>query len=245
MTSATADIEFFFDPVCPFAWVTSRWVEKVVAQSDYSVEWRFISLRILNKAKDYDTEFPAGYEHGHTAGLRMLRVAAAVRDELGSEPLGPLYTAFGDSYFSVDQADGEAARAALGSIDAVTACLTTAGLDPKFAAAADDTSWDKLLDDETELALSRTGRDVGTPIITFQPPDGLSFFGPVISRVPADEDALPLWEAVTTLAAYPGFAEMKRSMRESPQLNVLGGVTESPRMEDWKGGHRAGHLPNE
>lgn len=244
-SSSTADIEFFFDPICPFAWVTSRWVEKVVAQSDYTVEWCFISLRILNKAKDYETEFPAGYEHGHTAGLRMLRVAAAVRDELGSEPLGALYTAFGDSYFSVDQADGEAARAALGTIDAVTACLTTAGLDTKFAAAADDTSWDQLLDDETELALSRTGRDVGTPIITFQPPDGLSFFGPVISRVPADEDALPLWEAVTTLARFPGFAEMKRSMREAPQLNVLGGVSESPRMEDWKGGHRAGHLPNE
>jgi 2-hydroxychromene-2-carboxylate isomerase len=244
-TSSNADIEFFFDPICPFAWVTSRWVEKVVAQSDYEVEWRFISLRILNKAKDYATEFPAGYEHGHTAGLRMLRVAAHVRDELGYKPLGALYTAFGDSYFSVDQADGEAARAALGSIEAVTACLATAGLDNKYAAAADDTSWDQIIEDETELALSRTGRDVGTPIITFQPPDGLSFFGPVISRVPADEDALPLWEAVTTLASYPGFAEMKRSMREAPQLNVLGGNSESPKMEDWKGGHRAGHLPNE
>ena len=83
-TSSNADIEFFFDPICPFAWVASRWVEKVVAQSDYDVEWRFLSLRILIKAKDYDTEFPAGYEHGHTAGLRMLRVAAHVRDELGS-----------------------------------------------------------------------------------------------------------------------------------------------------------------
>ena len=244
MTS-NADIEFFFDPVCPFAWVTSRWVKKVEQQTDYKVDWRFISLRILNKAKDYDTEFPEGYEHGHTAGLRMLRVAAHVRNELGSEPLGDLYTAFGDSYFSVDQSKGEEARAALGSIDAVAACLTTAGLDPAYAAAADDTSWDKLLDEETELALSRTGRDVGTPIITFQPPDGLSFFGPVISRIPADEDALPLWEAVTTLARYPGFAEMKRSMREAPQLNVLGGISDAPRMEDWKGGHRAGHLPGE
>jgi len=245
MPSANADIEFFFDPICPFAWVTSRWVEKVVEQSDYSVEWRFISLRLINKAKDYATEFPAGYDHGHTAGLRMLRTAAHVRDDLGHEPLGALYTAYGDSYFSVDQADGEAARAALGTVDAVAACLTTASLDPKYAASADDDAWDQLLNDETELALSRTGRDVGTPIITFQPPDGLSFFGPVISRVPADEDALPLWDAVTTLARFPGFAEMKRSMREAPQLNVLGGTSESPKMEDWKGGHRAGHLPHE
>lgn len=244
MTSSP-DIEFFFDPVCPFAWITSRWIEKVVAQSDYSVEWRFIALRLINKAKDYATEFPPGYEHGHTAGLRMLRVAAHVRDELGAEPLGPLYTAYGESYFSVEKSNADVARKALGSVDAVTACLTTAGLDTKFAASADDTAWDQLLDDETDLALSRTGRDVGTPIITFQPPDGLSFFGPVISRVPADEDALPLWDAVTTLARFPGFAEMKRSMRESPQLPINGGDMQSPTMEDWKGGHRAGHLASD
>lgn len=244
-STSTADIEFFWDPVCPFAWITSRWVEKVVAQSDYSVDWRFISLRLINKEKDYATEFPPEYEHGHTAGLRMLRVAARVRDELGSEPMGKLYTAYGDSYFSVDKADGKAARQALGTVDAVAACLATADLDPAYAEAVDDTSWDELLDNETDLALSRTGRDVGTPIITFQPPDGLSFFGPVISRVPSDEDALPLWEAVTTLARFPGFAEMKRSLRESPQLNVLGGVMESPVMEDWKGGHRAGHLASD
>ena len=245
MASSNADIEFFFDPVCPFAWITSRWIEKVVAQSDYSVEWRFISLRLINKAKDYATEFPKGYEHGHTAGLRMLRTAAAVRDELGYEPLGALYTAYGDSYFGVEKSQGEAARTSLGSIEAITACLETADLDTKYAAAADDTSWDQLLDDETELALSRTGRDVGTPIITFQPPDGLSFFGPVISRVPADEDALPLWDAVTTLARFPGFAEMKRSMREAPQLAIFGPVSDTPRMEDWQGGHRAGHLPSD
>lgn len=111
-----------------------------------------------------------------------------------------------------------------------------------YADALDDTSWQALLDDETELALSRTGRDVGAPIITFQPPDGLSFFGSVVSRVPCDADALPLWHAVTTLAAFPGFAEMKRSMREVPQLNILGGSSDAPESEDWTGGHRAGHL---
>ena len=244
MSETTADIEFFWDPVCPFAWITSRWVEKVKAQTDYSVDYRFISLRLINKDKDYATEFPAGYEHGHTAGLRMLRVAAHVRDDLGSEPMSALYTAIGESYFDQPQSNEKAARAALGSVDAVAACLSTAGLDPTYAATADDTSWDQLIDEETDLALSRTGRDVGTPIITFQPPDGLSFFGPVISRVPADEDALPLWEAVTTLARFPGFAEMKRSLREVPQLSVLGGDGQSaPAMEDWHGGARAAHLP--
>ena len=97
------------------------------------------------------------------------------------------------------------------------------------------------------MALSRTGRDVGTPIITFNRPDrrSLSFFGPVISRVPSPDQAVPLWEAVTTLAEFPGFAEMKRSMREVPQLRIIGGLTEEPERQDWKGGHRRGHLPGD
>jgi len=98
------------------------------------------------------------------------------------------------------------------------------GLPPDYATAADDPSWDSTLEEETELALSRTGRDVGTPIITFEPPDGVSFFGPVISRVPSAAEALPLWNAVLTLAKFPGFAELKRSLREAPQLRILGGA---------------------
>lgn len=243
--SSEFDIEFFWDPVCPFAWITSRWIVKVAEQSDYRVDWRFISLRLLNKDKDYATEFPPEYEHGHTAGLRMLRVAAAVRDKVGREPLGDLVTAFGQSYW--DQPKGSVDRMRLGTTDHAAEVLSSVGLPTRFASAVDDDSWDEILDAETELALSRTGRDVGTPIITFQPPDGLSFFGPVISRVPSDAEALPLWDAVTTLARFPGFAEMKRSLREIPQLEVLGAATRSdqdaePAQEDWKGGHRRGHL---
>jgi 2-hydroxychromene-2-carboxylate isomerase len=237
------DIEFFWDPVCPFAWVTSRWIERVAAQKEYRVDWRFISLRLLNKDKDYERDFPAGYEHGHTAGLRMLRVAAAVRDDLGRDALDPLVSAYGHSYW--DKPKGSGMRDHLSTTAHVTEVLEAAGLPTSYAAALDDTSWDELLDDETELALARTGRDVGTPIITFQPPDGLSFFGPVISRVPDDEDALRLWDAVTTLAAFPGFAEMKRSLRERPQLNILGGVSPAPPQEDWQAGHLRGRLPGD
>ncbi len=207
------------------------------------MDWRFISLRLLNKDKDYATEFPPEYEHGHTAGLRMLRVAAAVRAEEGRQPLGNLVTAYGESYW--DAPEGEGPGRDLSTTAHATAVLEVAGLDARYAEALDDTSWDELLDEETELALSRTGRNVGTPIITFGPPDGLSFFGPVISRVPSDEEAVPLWEAVTTLASFPGFAEMKRSLREAPQLNVLGMITDAPVQEDWIGGHRAGHLAAE
>jgi hypothetical protein len=94
-----------------------------------------------------------------------------------------------------------------------------------------------MIDAEGEMALSRTGRDVGTPIISFGE-DGLSFFGPVISRIPRGSDAVKLWESVNTLAAFPGFAEMKRSLRETPQLNILGGLVEQPVEEDWEAGHR-------
>jgi 2-hydroxychromene-2-carboxylate isomerase len=237
------DIEFFWDPVCPFAWITSRWVEKVAAQTGYRVDWRFISLRLLNKHKDYAAEFPPEYEQGHTAGLRMLRVAAAVRHDLGREPLGAMVRAYGESYW--DKPKGSGMRAYLSTPDHATEVLEAAGLPASYSEALDDTSWDAMLDAETELALSRTGRDVGTPIITFRPPDGLSFFGPVISRVPSDADAVRLWDAVTTLAAFPGFAELKRSLREVPQLNILGALDERPQQEDWTGGHRAGHLAAE
>lgn len=237
MSEHTADIEFFWDPVCPFAWITSRWIDEVARQTGMSVEWRFISLRLLNKDKDYATEFPAGYEHGHTAGLRMLRVAAAVRADRGPEPLGALVTAYGESYW--DRPRGSGMREHLSTTEHATEVLTAAGLPTSYATALDDTSWDAELDAETELALSRTGRDVGTPIITFRPPDGRSFFGPVISRVPDPEEAVPLWEAVTTLAAFPGFAELKRSLREAPQLTILGGTDNRSVREDWKGGHRA------
>ncbi|MEO0492084.1 MAG: hypothetical protein AAF081_01560 [Actinomycetota bacterium] len=243
------DIEFFWDPVCPFAWITSRWVEEVAAQTAMSVDWRFISLRILNKDKDYATEFPPEYEQGHTAGLRFLRVAAAIRAELGREPMAALVKAYGESYWDLTRDDAQAIdiRSHLSTDAHARAVLETAGLDPDYAGALDDTSWDELLDAETELALTRTGRDVGTPIITFNRPDGtsVSFFGPVISRVPASEDAVALWDAVTTLASFPGFAEMKRSMREVPQLTVLGELTAEPAEEDWTGGHRRGHLASD
>ncbi len=237
--STEYDIEFFWDPVCPFAWVTSRWIMKVAEQTGYAVDWRFISLRLLNKDKDYATEFPPEYEHGHTAGLRMLRVAAAVRADLGREPLGALVTAYGESYW--DQPKGSGMRDHLSTTEHVEDVLRAAGLPVSYAAALGDSSWDQLLDEETELALLRTGRDVGTPIITFEPPHGLSFFGPVISRVPSDAEAVPLWNAVTTLAAFPGFAEMKRSLREVPQLAIFGAIAEGAQ-EDWQGGHRRGHL---
>ena len=234
------DIEFFWDPICPFSWITSRWIAKVAAQREFNVDWRFISLRLVNKDKDYATEFPPGYDEGHTAGLRVLRVAAAIREDLGRDALGPFVSAFGHSFW--DEPKGSDIRGRIATVDHVEMVLERAVLPSHFASEVDNTDWDAMLDAESELALSRTGRDVGTPIITFQPPDGVSFFGPVISRVPSDEDALRLWDAVTTLATFPSFAEMKRSLRERPQLNILGGISDAPVEEDWQSGYRRGTL---
>ena len=94
-----ADINFYFDPLCPFAWMTSKWVRLVAGQRDYRVDWRFISLRMINASVDYSSHFPSGYEAGHTAGLRLLRVAARARTEHGRAAIGPLYAAIGARAF--------------------------------------------------------------------------------------------------------------------------------------------------
>lgn len=211
----TADVEFFWDPMCPWAWLTSRWVEEVARQRDLDVDWRFISLRLLNKHRDYEKDFPDGYIAGHGSGQKLLRVAAAVRDAQGRARMGELYTQFG--------ADVHVRKRRHDIVDHFEAgfpdYLRSVGIEEEFIGAANDERWDEVLQAETDEALSRTGKDVGTPIISFAR-DGAthSFFGPVISRVPRGEEALKLWDAVWEVATFPGMAELKRSIREKPQL---------------------------
>ena len=231
------DLHFYFDPVCPFAWMTSRWVRMVAAQRDYRVDWRFISLRILNANVDYATHFPEHYEDEHTAGLRLLRVFARVRSDRGRAAIEPLYSRIGARLFDTPR-DGLSA-ADLGTPRLLEPLLRDAGLPVELAAGLDDAAVDDEVRTETEEALILTGRDVGTPILHFQPPGGRAFFGPVISRLPRPADAGPLWDHVIALAAFPGFAEIKRSLRERPQLASFGVDTESVGIqEDWHGGSR-------
>lgn len=210
----------------------------VAAQRDYHVDWRFISLRMINSAIDYDTHFPPGYEEGHTSGLRLLRVAARVRAEHGRDAVGPFYEAVSGEIFDSPGAAGLTA-ATRGSRAFAGPLLARAGLPADLADALDDTRWDAEIRAEGEEALSLTGRDVGTPIIWFGPPPGTAFFGPVISRLPAPEDAVRLWDYVTGLAGFPGFAELKRSLRERPQLRSFGvGPDAAGEQEDWHAGSR-------
>jgi 2-hydroxychromene-2-carboxylate isomerase len=230
-----ADINFYFDPVCPFAWMTSKWVRLVVAQRHYSVDWRFISLRMVNSAVDYDSHFPAGYEGGHAAGLKLLRVAARVRADYGRGAVGPLYEAIGAQVFDTVLDEGEDR----GSREFLEPILAQVGLPSALTEALDDTSLDPELRRETDEALGLTGKDVGTPIIQFQPPEGVAFFGPVISRLPGEADAGQLWDHVIGLAGFAGFAELKRSLRERPQLASFGVEADQIGVqEDWHGGSR-------
>jgi 2-hydroxychromene-2-carboxylate isomerase len=232
-----ADLDFYFDPVCPFAWITSKWVRLVAGQLGCQVEWRFISLRLLNDEVDYSTHFPAGYERGHSAGLQLLRVAAAVRAVRGSDAVGPLYAAYGAEIFDSTPGRQQDLHRDAGAF--VAPILGELGLPVELAEAVSDSSFDAEIREETDHALSLTGRDVGTPILHFDPPGGTALFGPVISRLPESSEAVALWEHVVALARFGGFAELKRSLRETPQLRAFG-LTEGEVgvEEDWQQGHR-------
>lgn len=235
---AAPDIDYYFDPVCPFAWMTSKWVRMVADQRGYAVRWRFISLRMLNAHVDYEAQFPPGYEGGHTAGLRLLRVAARAREEHGEAVVGPLYEAIGREVFDSERA-ATLDPVERGTRAFVEPLLAEVGLPASLADALEDASRDAELRAETDHALSLTGKDVGTPIIHFRPPEGTAFFGPVISRLPGEADAGRLWDHVVGLAEFPGFAELKRSLRERPQLRSFGvAPDETGREEDWHGGSR-------
>jgi hypothetical protein len=212
-----ADLDFFFDPVCPWAWITSRWVTEVQTLRGYKVSWKFISLKILNQDKMDYSAMPVGYKGIHAAGTSCLRVAAKARSAAGNDAVAKVYTALGFSLHNKQErelfvADIEGHIAGL---------LKSAELPVEWASAVHDETFDRLIADETALGLGRAGKDVGTPIITFNP-GGLkeaSFFGPVISTIPRGENATKLWDAIETIATSSDMAELKRSLRARPNFN--------------------------
>ncbi len=208
-----ADLDFFWDPVCPWAWLTSRWVVNVIEEQPLDVDWRFISLRIVNKERDYETDFRPGYERGHTRGLELLRVAAAVREELGPGAVLPLYTALGRTIHL------ERDATAFDDPAGIERILGELGYPLTLGAAATSTHHDELIAAETQEALDRCGGNIGTPVLTFEPPDGPSFFGPVINRAPKGKEAVELWDAVRALGSNPHFSELKRSTRGRPEFD--------------------------
>ena len=209
------DIEFFFDPVCPYAWIASRWIIDVAEQRDLEVRWRFISLALLNEGRDYEAEFPPAYPELHGLGRRVLRAAARARAEGGDDAVLRLYTEAG-LRLHPGGGTGRIWRGEPAPEGFVAEVVAAAGLDGVVAEAESDASLDPLLKGETELALARTGPDVGTPVITWDPgrPTENSLFGPVLSHTPRGDEALELFDALRTVVRTRSFAEMKRSMRD-------------------------------
>ena len=205
-------LDFFFDPICPWAWIASRWIQGLADQGLVKVNWRFISLKILNSTQNYALDFPAGYSESHGLGHSLLRIAAASREHGGNDAVERFYTVFGTELHE------NLAREEFINGKSMQDVASRAKLDFDFEAARDDANYDLIIGAETELALSRAGREVGTPIITFGPPDGPSLFGPVMSSIPTGQDSIDLYHAYRTLARREDFYELKRSVRKMPSF---------------------------
>ncbi len=217
------DVELYVDPVCPYCWQTSKWLRQVRRLEGIDIGWRFISLQMVNEEAGYDG-LPAQYPAVHAQGTRLLRVMAAARAEAGNEAVGLLYAAIGDEIWerpAPPPGDFDAVLSTHAHGFDVRPALVRVGLSELLAAAKEDPSHDAVLRSETEDALARAGTDVGTPIVAFDPPDGPGFFGPVISDLPSDADAVAYYRAIELLAKWPGFAELKRSLRTMPDVQML------------------------
>ena len=204
----TYDAEFFIDTVCPWCWITSRWVTNVQAERDLKVRWRFISLKFLNEHRSDD--YSDRHRAGHLMALKILRVCHAAREAEGNDALGRLYTEIGTTM----HVNGRRRDDSFDLAETIRGCLKQADLDESLVEHLEDESHDAALREETELALSRTGPDVGTPIITFNPDTAgaNSLFGPVMPKAPKGDEAVALWDAVITLAGSR-VAELKRTLR--------------------------------
>ena len=177
---------------------------------DYTVEWRFISLAVLNEDRVAEWYTPH-YRRGHVAGLECLRVADAVRLGHGNDGVARLYESLGTMVHNDQRGDDLRADSAA----FIREALGRAGLDETLAEHYDNDAHDAHVRAETAVALERAGKDVGTPILTFHPgaADENSFFGPVIASIPRGDDAVRLWDAIELIATTSGMAELKRSLR--------------------------------
>ena len=211
-----ADLHFHFDPICPWAYLTSRWVVEVQQQRGYDVSWKFISLFMINNNRGY-SEGNKQHQDGHMAGLQALRVASAARASAGNEAVAAVYSAFGQAIHVAKRRPATAVEMK----EFARTVLTEAGLNSQWADSATDELHDEVIRYETTRALELTGKDVGTPILVFHPdkPNQASFFGPVISAIPRGPEAIRLWDAIETLATTSGMAELKRSLRSAPKFD--------------------------
>jgi 2-hydroxychromene-2-carboxylate isomerase len=194
-------VDFWFDPICPWAWITSRWMLEVEQVRPVTTVWHVMSLSVLNEEKEGLSE---RYREGLRTAWGPVRVLIAAEQTHGPQVLLPLYTALG-TRFHREKAPRDS--------ETITAALAEAGLPAGLVAAMDSTEYDAAVRASHADGIERVGNDVGTPIISV---GGMSVFGPVVSPIPRGETAGRLWDGVRLLADVDGFFELKRSRTREP-----------------------------
>jgi 2-hydroxychromene-2-carboxylate isomerase len=197
---APATADFWFDPLCPWAWITSRWMLEVEQVRDVTVRWHVMSLAALNEGRD----LPEKYQAFMAEAWGPVRVVIAAMAEHGDQVALPLYTALGNR-FHLEQRPRDRAT--------IEDALAEVGLPTSLADAMDSDAWDEALKKSHHAGMDQVGYDVGTPVISVE---GVAFFGPVVSPIPRGEAAGRLWDGVRLVAGTDGFFELKRSRTRDP-----------------------------
>jgi protein-disulfide isomerase-like protein with CxxC motif len=198
---APTPVDFWFDPLCPWAWITSRWMLEVEKVRPVTVRWHVMSLAVLNENKE---DMSDRYKALMAQAWGPVRVCVAAERKFGSDVVGPLYTAIGTRFH-----DEKAER----DRSTIEASLAEVGLPADLADAMDSTEYDDVVRTSHAEGIERVGYDVGTPIITV---NGASIFGPVVSPIPRGEAAAKLWDGVLLVTGTDGFFELKRSRTRDP-----------------------------
>jgi protein-disulfide isomerase-like protein with CxxC motif len=197
---ATPVADFWFDPLCPWAWMTSRWIGEVEKVRDIQVRWHVMSLSVLNEGRD----LPDDYRDLLDRGWGPVRVVVAAAQEHGEQWVKPLYDAIGSRLHPGARTDFQAV---------LVEALAEVGLPVSLADAAWSDAYDIALRASHAEGIRLVGEDVGTPVVSF---NGTAFFGPVVTPAPKGEAAGLLWDGVLLVAATPGFFELKRSRTQGP-----------------------------
>ncbi|MFI0818022.1 DsbA family protein [Streptomyces sp. NPDC021098] len=199
--------DFWFDPLCPWAWMTSRWMLEVEKVRPVEVRWHVMSLAVLNEPKI--DELPEQYQELMKTAWGPVRVCIAAEQKHGSDVLGPLYTALGTRFHNQGLEKNR---------ETIVAALEEAGLPADLADAADSDAYDTELRASHKAGIDLVGQEVGTPVIAVPGSDGeqIAFFGPVVTPAPKGDAAAQLWDGTLMVAAIPGFYEIKRTRTVGP-----------------------------